>query len=39
VRDDQNKPMPWPNPNCDEPGCVWLAEAAIKALQRLVLEQ
>jgi hypothetical protein len=26
--DDQGKELPWPNPNCDEPGCHALAMAA-----------
>lgn len=24
---------PWPNPNCDEPGCVALATAAVEAMK------
>jgi len=28
MRDDKNRPMPWPNPNCNEPGCFALAMAA-----------
>lgn len=30
--DDQGKPLPWPAPACDDPGCIWLARAAIAAL-------
>jgi hypothetical protein len=30
--DDQGKPLPWPAPACDEPGCIWLARAALAAL-------
>lgn len=35
VRDDQDKPMPWPNPNCDEPGCQALALAAVAAMDNI----
>ena len=30
MKEDQNgKPLPWPNPNCDDPGCQALAVAAL----------
>lgn len=32
VEDNQGDPLPWPNPNCDEPGCHALAAAAVEAL-------
>ena len=25
--------LPWPNPDCDEPGCHALAAAAVKAME------
>lgn len=28
-------PEEWPNPNCDEPGCKWLAFRAIEAWEAL----
>lgn len=31
VTGDDGAPLPWPNPNCDEPGCHALALAAITA--------
>jgi hypothetical protein len=33
ARDDQDRALPWPNPNCDEPGCFALAEAALAAMR------
>lgn len=27
IRDDQDRDLPWPNDNCDEPGCHALALA------------
>lgn len=33
LSDDQGKPLPWPNINCDEPGCIALAKAACAALE------
>lgn len=38
VRDDQDKPLPWPNPNCDEPGCQALALAAVAAMDNHLTE-
>jgi hypothetical protein len=32
VRGDQGEVLPWPNPNCDEPGCHALAEAVAAIL-------
>lgn len=30
---DMGKPLPWPNPHCDEPGCQALATAVLARLQ------
>ncbi|HRP26378.1 hypothetical protein [Thauera sp.] len=32
VEDGDGKPLPWPNPDCDEPGCHALAAAAVLAI-------
>lgn len=32
--DDVGTPLPWPNPDCDEPGCHALAIAAFAALRQ-----
>lgn len=29
LRDDDGKPLPWPAPRCDDPGCMALARAAL----------
>jgi hypothetical protein len=31
--DEHGNPLPWPAPECDEPGCMALAQAAIDALR------
>lgn len=33
VRDDHNRPMPWPNEECNEPGCIVLAQVAVRAME------
>jgi hypothetical protein len=30
--DEQGKPLPWPAPACDDPGCIALAMAALTAV-------
>lgn len=32
MKDDQDKPLPWPAPACDDPGCMAMAMAAVAAL-------
>lgn len=32
MKDDQDQPLPWPAPACNEPGCMALAQAALAAI-------
>ena len=32
IQDDRGTYLPWPSPACDDPGCLWLAKAALGAL-------
>lgn len=34
VTDYRGNPLPWPNPDCDDPGCQALAVAAVVAMER-----
>ena len=29
IKDDQDTPLPWPAPACDDPGCLALAQVAL----------
>lgn len=34
VTDDKGELMTWPPESCDDPGCIWLAKAALAALKK-----
>jgi hypothetical protein len=33
ISNNEGGPMPWPNPNCTDPGCVALASVAVIAMR------